>query len=253
MSQRRRRFPARPHAKRGLVLTIAGGAIVVVVAGFALVYFVIFPTSSPAPFALTTTAGGATAATDMSAQTTSTTGVSGRWTIASGSQAGYRVREKLAFLPAQSDAVGRTSSVTGAATLTDSKGAVTIAAASFDVAVNTLKSDRSMRDEKIHEIGLESNRYPTATFVLSTPVVLPASVRTGHVLHTSITGVFDIHGTSKRETVPAELTLSGSTLQAVGSLAFPWSEFGMTAPSVGGFVNVTGTATMEFDLHLRRA
>jgi len=68
-----------------------------------------------------------------------------------------------------------------------------------------------------------------------------------------VTGVFVIHGVSKRETVPLELTLSGSTLEAVGSLTFPWGEFGMTAPSVGGFVNVTDRATMEFDLHLTRA
>jgi polyisoprenoid-binding protein YceI len=72
-------------------------------------------------------------------------------------------------------------------------------------------------------------------------------------VHVSATGVFDIHGTSKRETFPVELSLSGSTLQAVGSLTFPWSEFGMTAPSVGGFVNVTDKATMEFDLRLQRA
>jgi hypothetical protein len=31
------------------------------------------------------------------------------------------------------------------------------------------------------------------------------------------------------------------------------SEFNMTAPSVGGFVTVADRATMEFDLHLRRA
>jgi hypothetical protein len=43
-----------------------------------------------------------------------------------------------------------------------------------------------------------------------------------------------------------------SAIQAVGSLTFPWSEFNMTAPSVGGFVNVTDRATMEFDLHLQR-
>jgi len=163
------------------------------------------------------------------------------------------VREKLAFLPAQSDAVGRTSEVTGAATLTKSKGAIEITSASFDAAVNTLKSDRSMRDEKIHEIGLESSRFPTATFVLSEPVTLPASASSGAVVHLPVTGVFDIHGTSKRETLPVEFALSGSTLQAAGSLTFPWSEFGMTAPSVGGFVSVTGKATMEFDLRLQRA
>jgi len=178
--------------------------------------------------------------------------MAGHWQVAAGSLAGYRVREKLAFLPAQSDAVGRTSQITGGATLAASGGTVSVGAASLSKAVNTLKSDKSMRDEKIHSIGLESDRYPTATFTLATPISVPLADLRGRVAHVSGTGVFDIHGTSRRETVPLEMSLSGSTLQVVGSLTFPWSAFNMTAPSLGGFVNVTEHATMEFNLHLQR-
>jgi polyisoprenoid-binding protein YceI len=244
------KLPAKPTKKR-LALLITGGGVALIVVVFLLVYFVVFPTSSPKPFKLATSTAAATDGT--SAASGSTVGAGGRWSIVTGSQAGYRVREKLAFLPAQSDAVGRTSSITGTATLTESKGAIMITTASFDVAVNTLKSDRSMRDEKIHEIGLESNRFPTATFALSVPLTLTKSAVTGSVTRASVTGVFTIHGTSRRETVPVEFSLSGSTLEAAGSLTFPWSEFGMSAPSVGGFVNVTEKATMEFDLRLQRA
>ena len=243
------KLPGNPSKKR-LALLAVGGGVTLIVGAFLLVYFVVFPTSSPKPFRLAATAASTGSTSSAS---TSTVGAGGHWSVVTGSEAGYRVREKLAFLPAQSDAVGRTSSVTGAATLTGSKGTITITAASFEVAVNTLKSDRSMRDEKIHEIGLESNRYPTATFVLSAPVVLTMSAATGHVTRASVTGVFNIHGTSKRETLPVEFTLAGSALEAAGSLTFPWSAFGMTAPSVGGFVNVTEKATMEFDLRLQRA
>jgi hypothetical protein len=219
--------------------------VVLAVGALALVYFLLFPTSSPKPLALTSS----TAAKPIS----SATGITGSWKLGSGSVAGYRVREKLGFLPAQSDAVGRTSAITGKASLTESNSAVTVTAASFVVAVNTLRSDRSMRDDRIHTIGLQSDQYPRATFKLSTPVSLPASALTGHVVHVSATGVFNIHGTSKRETVPLQMSLSSSAIQAVGSLTFPWSEFNMTAPSVGGFVNVTNKATMEFDLHLQPA
>ncbi len=249
------KLPAREHRKRA-ALIVGGGGVALVVIAFLLIYFVIFPTSSPKPFKLSATPAASSTSPPTSTQTSPASSggqAAGQWSIASGSQVGYRVREKLAFLPAQSDAVGRTSEVTGAATLTKSKGVVTITAASFDAAVNTLKSDRSMRDEKIHEIGLESSRYPTATFLLSQPVTLPASASSGKIVHVSVTGAFDIHGTSRRETLPVEFRLSGSTLQAAGSLTFPWSEFGMTAPSVGGFVSVTGKATMEFDLRLQRA
>jgi polyisoprenoid-binding protein YceI len=234
-----------------------GGVVVVIVVAFLLVYFVFFPTSSPKRFALSAPSAGAAGSTAVTtgsnAKPTVLTPSSGEWTIGSGSQAGYRVREKLAFLPAESDAVGRTSQITGKATFATSGSQVKISAASFKVAVDTLKSDKSMRDEKIHEIGLESNRYPTATFVLSSPVKIAASELEDKVAHVSVTGTFNIHGTSKRETFPVEMSLSGNTLATVGSLAFPWSEFGMTAPSVGGFVNVTDKATLEFDLRFRRA
>jgi polyisoprenoid-binding protein YceI len=247
------RLPRRP-GKRAGVFAIGGGLAVIVVA-LLLVYFVIFPTSSPKPFKLTSsTASRTTSTTSPTARSTSATELTGNWRVASGSRAGYRVREKLAFLPAQSDAVGRTSQITGGATFSESKGTVTITAASFNVAVNTLTSDRSMRDEKIHEIGLESSRYPTARFALSTPpLTVSASALKGNVAHASVTGTFNIHGISKKETLPVEMGLSGSTFEAVGSLTFPWSEFSMTAPSIGGFVNVTEKATMEFDLHLQRA
>jgi polyisoprenoid-binding protein YceI len=248
--------PLRRPSKRVAVFLLGGGVALIVVA-FLLVYLVIFPTSSTKPFKLTTSKASSTtsAATTAGAapQTTSATGFNGTWKVTSGSQAGYRVREKLGFLPAQSDAVGRTSQITGGVTFSESKSVVTISAASFDVAVNTLKSDRSMRDEKIHEIGLESNRYPTATFALSRPLTVSASALYGKVTRLSVTGTFNIHGVAKSETLPVELTLSGSIFEAAGSFSFPWSEFGMTAPSIGGFVNVARKATMEFDLRLQRA
>jgi polyisoprenoid-binding protein YceI len=243
------KLPGRPSKRVAVFALGVGLALIVIV--FLLVYFVIFPTSSPKPFKLTSTVAGST--TSRATQSAAATGLTGNWKVAGGSQAGYRVREKLAFLPAESDAVGRTSQITGGATFSESKGTVTIVAASFKVAVNTLKSDRSMRDEKIHEIGLESNLYPTATFVLSRSLTVSANAVKGKVASVPVTGTFNIHGTSKRETIPVEMSLSGFTFEAVGSLTFPWSEFGMTAPSIGGFVNVTEKATMEFDLRLQRA
>jgi polyisoprenoid-binding protein YceI len=242
-------LPGRPKSKRSLLLTIGGAAAVVAVAGFALVYFVLFPTSSPPKFALATT----TSSEATQTQATSVSGFAGDWSIASGSQAGYRVREKLAFLPAQSQAVGRTSSVTGTATLTGPSISVKVTKASFVIDVSTLKSDKSMRDEKIHTIGLESDRYSKATFVLSKPIDLPASAADGKVADVAATGALTIHGSTQTVTIPVEMRLTAAKLEAAGSITFPWSKFAMTAPSVGGFVNVTDSATMEFELKLTRS
>jgi polyisoprenoid-binding protein YceI len=230
---------------RGIALSVGAGIIVIAIAGFALIYFVLFPTSSPKPFTLSASA--------PAAPVSSSTGFAGDWKIATGSVAGYRVREKLAFLPAESDAVGRTSAITGSATLTESGHRVTVTAAAFKVDVADLKSNEAMRDQHIQTIGIQSATYPTASFRLSTPLTLPTSATSGSLIRTSVTGVFDIHGASRRETVPLQMRLGSAEIQAVGSLTFPWSEFNMTAPSVGGFVSVTGHATMEFDLRLAAA
>jgi polyisoprenoid-binding protein YceI len=241
------RFP-KPQTKRGAILAIGGAVVVLGGVGLALVYFVLFPTSAPKPFALTSPTSTSTATTAAS----SGAKIAGTWTIATGSEAGYRVREKLEFLPAQSDAVGRTSAITGSMTLTGSNSALQVTAASFKADLSKLKSDRSMRDERIRTIGLQSDTYPTATFKLTKPITLPADVQGISAASVSATGVLTIHGVSKTVTIPLEMRLTGSAIEAVGSLAFPWGEFGMTAPSVGGFVNVTNKATMEFDLHLTR-
>ena len=98
-----------PRTKRGIALTISGTLLVVIVGGFLLVYFVVFPTSSPKPFSLSSanpsgsSAAAGTSATSSTAAGSVSKGTSfaGAWQIASGSEAGYRVREKLAFLPAE--------------------------------------------------------------------------------------------------------------------------------------------------------
>jgi polyisoprenoid-binding protein YceI len=239
-----------PHTLRGPLVAGAAAALLILGGAAALIYFVAFGASSPPPLTLSpasTAAAGAGSAPVSAAQ------VAGTWSVAGGSVAGYRVREQLAFLTAPSDAVGRTSSITGSATVSGSAGALTVSTASFNVDVSSLSSDRSMRDNRIHSIGLESDRFPTATFVLTAPLTLPASATSGTAVHVSATGKLTIHGVTKTETIPLDARISGSQIEVVGSITFGWGDFGMQAPSIGGFVSVTDSATMEFDLKLAHA
>lgn len=220
--------------RRRPLLYAATGVVVVAVGAFALAYFVLFPTDSPDKFSLSD--AGAT----PTATATAASGAS-QWTVADGSQAGYRVREKLAFLAAKNDAVGRTSDITGTA---ESDGD-TFTKADFKIDLTTLTSDQDRRDQRIREIGVESDRFPTATFSLTEPVDLGKS-------KVDAKGELTLHGVTKTVTIPLEVRKTDSTVEAVGSLTFPWGDFGMTAPSVAGFVNVEDEATLEFDLKLAR-
>jgi polyisoprenoid-binding protein YceI len=226
--------------RRRTLLYVLSGFVVLAVGAFAFAYFVLFPTDSPDEFTLSDTA-----ATPAATATASATAVAGttKWAIAAGSEAGYRVREKLAFLPAKNDAVGRTSAITGDAESTGEGDALKITRAAFKIDVSTLTSDQDKRDQRIHSIGIESDRFPTATFALAEPVELTKT-------KVDATGDLTLHGVKQRVTIPLQVRHSGSTLEAVGSLSFPWGDFGMTAPSVAGFVSVEDTATLEFDLKL---
>ena len=235
--------------RRTLIGAGAAGAVALAAIALGIIYFVIFPSSSPEKLALSS----ATATPSGSASANShSSAAPGTWTVASGSQAGYRVREQLAFLGAPSDAVGRTSSVHGSVTISQSGSTYTVTAGSFTVDVNTLTSDQNMRDRRIKTMGLESNRYPQSIFVLTTPITVASDAGGDQTIHLSATGQLTIHGVTKTVTIPVDARVDGSQIQVVGSITFPFSDFGMTPPSIAGFVSVQNNATMEFDLKLAR-
>jgi polyisoprenoid-binding protein YceI len=233
--------------RRTLIAAIVGGALILGAAGLGILYFVVFAGSSPQKLALSSPTPSGAASSGAS----STPGA-GTWTIDSGSQAGYRVREKLASFSAPSDAVGRTTAVTGTLTLSQATSGFSVTAANFTVDVSKLTSDQSRRDQRIHSQGLESDRFPTATFKLTSPIALTADAGSGQTVRISATGDLTIHGVTKSVTIPIDARLTGSKVELVGSITFPFSQFGMTPPSIGGFVSVENNATMEFQLLLTR-
>jgi polyisoprenoid-binding protein YceI len=243
-----KRIVPRPRSARGWILTAFATIVAAGAAGVLFVYFVLFSHSAPAPLSLTSPSSSTAASPALTAAE-----IPGTWTVAAHSVAGYRVREQLAFLQAPSDAVGRTSQITGSATITGSGTSLIVSTAGFTVNVQSLTSDQQMRDEHIQTLGLDSAEFPKATFALSSPVTLPADADSGAEIHVSLTGALTIHGTTKTETIPVTARLTGSEIEIAGSIAFPWGDFTMQAPNVGGFVTVDGTATMEFDLFLKHS
>jgi polyisoprenoid-binding protein YceI len=218
-------------------------AVIVVVAAFALAYFTLFRTDSPSKLTLQT--NGSTAAAP-------TGDLAGTWTVADGSVAGYRVREKLAQLPAPSDAVGRTGAVTGQVTIADQGGAYRAGSANFTVDVSQLRSDQDRRDNKIRSLGLETATFPQATFTAAGPVAIPDDAVKGRAVRVQADGDLTLHGVTKRVTIPLDVQRDGAQIKVVGSYQFGWSDFGMTAPSLPPFVSVTGNPTLEFELHLSK-
>ncbi len=190
-------FPMRPFRTRQHLMLAAGGAIVVAVALLVVLFLTLFSTSAPQKLAIRATTGASVSASPLASGQ-----AAGSWVVARNSVAGYRVREQLAFVGAPSDAVGRTSSITGSLALTQTATGYQVDTATFSVDVNTLTSDRAMRDQRIHSIGLQSDRYPTATFKLTSPITLPATASDGQPVQASAIGDLTIHGTTQKLTLP---------------------------------------------------
>jgi polyisoprenoid-binding protein YceI len=260
-----------PSSRLSLVLAVA--AVVVVLGGFIVVQqflagddvarLTLAPvtTSSTDPSASGDASADPSADPSGSADPSETTGsvsataaeLAGTWAVADGSVVGYRVREQLGGISALTDAVGRTSAVTGAATLEAAGETLTVTGASFEADLSQLESDEGRRDNRIRTIGLESDTFPTATFDLAEPLEVPVEALTGATVDITLPGDLTIHGVTKRVSIPGQARLNGDRIEVVGSLTFPFSDFGMTPPDVAGFVQVEDDATLELLVSLAKA
>lgn len=200
------------------------------------------PTLAPAA---SSSAGSSTAG--ASAAASSDGSVAGEWTVAAGSVAGYRVREQLANLPAESDAVGRTQDVSGSITLEGSGNDAKLTAGNLTVDTTTIQSDESRRDNRLRNEGLQTDQYPTATFKVTQPVAVPAAALAGTATDVTLVGDLTLHGVTKSVQIPAQAQLADGKIQVAGTLTFPLSDFGITPPNVGGFIlSISDQGTLEF-------
>jgi polyisoprenoid-binding protein YceI len=225
-------------------------AVLVPIALLAAAYFLFFTPSSPDRLGVSSTPGDSGAS---SSPVPLSGDLDGTWKPTPESVVGYRVRERLARLPASSDAVGRTSAVTGSVIVKREGERIIASDTRFTADLTQLKSDESRRDNRMRTMGLETDQYPSAAFVAAAPIELPSTALSGAVTRVQATGDLTIHGVTKRVTIPLEVKASGTQVEVVGSLTFPFADFGMSAPNVGGIVTVESNPTLELKLVLTRS
>jgi polyisoprenoid-binding protein YceI len=166
--------------------------------------------------------------------------VNGTWTVSSGSQAGYRVHETLAGQ--STTAVGRTSAVTGSLTIAHK----TVTAASFTVQMGSLTSDRSQRDEQFRGRIMNTSKFPTGRFVLTAPIRLGSLPAVGRTVRVTAAGNLTLHGTTKPVRFSMTAKRSASQIAVTGDITISYGDYGIPNPSLGGFVSVGNSGTIEF-------
>ena len=246
-------------------LLIAGVALVLAVSvGGYIAYDQVLSGDSVAPLALPSTSpeaiptdATASGTTGSSADPTAAGAdgeLAGTWTVAGDSQAGYRVRERLASLSAESDAVGRTSDVSGTITLETDGTKTTLTAGTLTVDTTTITSDEDRRDDRLRTEGLETDTFPTASFTITQPVEVPSIAIDGTATEVTLVGDLELHGVTTSVSIPAQARLVDGTIEVAGSITFLLSDFEIEAPNVGGFIiSIADEGALEFQVNFAKA
>ena len=225
------------------LLALLAVAIVLVVAGVAF-YLVVLRDDPPDRVALTPN--------DEPADAQAGDTPAGQWAVRTGDDSfvGYRVRETFAGLSVASDAVGRTNDVQGSLAVEDDG---TVTAADVTAGLQALESDEERRDNAIRSRGLETDRFPEATFTLTGPLELPSPPAAGEDVAVTATGDLTLHGVTRPVEVPVEARWDGSTIEVVGTIDVAFAEYDIDPPDVGGFVSVEDEGEIELQLTFVRA
>jgi polyisoprenoid-binding protein YceI len=232
-------------------LVIVGVVVLVLALGGGYLLLASRTSDSPPPAALdpapSTTAGQATGTTQADGAATP----DGTWQVGDdgSSYVGYRVKEQLAFLDSPSEAVGRSTAVTG----TMKVAGDTVEKVRIEADLTRLTSDETRRDNAIRQRGLESDRYPTATLELAEPIKLATAPVQGQEVRGQGKGRLTVHGVTREVDLDLRGRWSGSTIQVVGQLPVKMSDYQIQAPRFGPVVSIEDSAAVEFSLVFERA
>jgi len=172
------------------------------------------PAGTPAAATAATPAGGTfTKPADLKDVT---------FVVGAGSQSTFTVTEKLANLPAPSDAVMRTSAISGSIFL-DGRPSI------VKIDLSRLSSDQSRRDNFIRQNLFRGNT--DATFTVTALPALPEAYTSGQVVKMAVPGVLTINGADRPMSFEVEARLDGTTLNLVGRTSFVWADLGYRAPN----------------------
>ncbi len=170
------------------------------------------------------------------------------FSVTNASTATVSVREQLARLPAPSDAVLRTNTVTGAFTVRPDGSFAS--SSKIIVDLRTLASDQSQRDRFIMTNPLETSKFPTAEFVPTRATGLTFPLPTTSDETFQLTGTMTIHGTSTTMTFDVVARSTGPGVHAIATAnpAFKFEDFVVRPPSAAVVLSVVDEVKLQMDI-----
>lgn len=172
-------------------------------------------------------------------------GIEGSWSVAAGSQAGYRVKEVL--FGQDTEAVGRTEAVEGALEIAGTE--VTAVEVTVDVA--SITSDEGNRDRQFRGRIMSTDEFPTATFSLTEPIELGELPAEGEPRTFTATGDLTLRGVTQPVTFDLTARLRAGRIEVSASIAVDFDDFEIPDAS-GGPARVGRDGELELLLAFAR-
>lgn len=152
---------------------------------------------------------------------------------------GYRVDEVLSTI-GNKTVVGRTPQVTGTVTAVDVTGDL-----------RQLTTDSSLRDNRARG-ALDTERFPNATFKLSSPLDFGQVPADGATLSVKASGQLTVKGVSKPVEVSVEAKRVGAIIAVVGKILVVFADYGINKPTAPIVVSLDDHGSVEFQLFFRK-
>ncbi len=167
----------------------------------------------------------------------------------SGNAARYRVREQLMGHDFPNDAVGETKSLTGAIAF-DANGKVIRDESKFTLDAGTFVSDQNRRDGYVRGRLLESDDYPTITFVPSEVRGVKLPLPKSGTAQIQMLGDLTVHGVTRPTAWNGTVEFNNTGLTGAASTAFTFEDIQMDQPRVPVLLSVADTIKLEINFNL---
>jgi polyisoprenoid-binding protein YceI len=167
-----------------------------------------------------------------------------------GNEARYRVREQLLNHDLPNDAVGTTSAVTGAVTVSPG-GTIDTAASRITIDVRSLKSDQNRRDGYVQRRLLQTDQYPTVTFVPTALIGAIVPLASGQQTF-DVDGLITVHGVTRHTVWHVKTQSAGPDVTGTSFTQFTFKDISLDQPHVPVVLSVADTIRLEYDFHLVR-
>src|SRR5688500_9467520 len=162
-----------------------------------------------------------------------------------GNEARYRVREQLAGIDLPSDAVGKTTAVTGGIVV-DANGAVVKDQSKFTIDLNTLVSDADRRDNYLRRNTLQTAEHAHALFVASELKGLGFRLAQSGDVTFQMSGDLTLRGVTRPVTWDVTAKVSNGSIQGEAKTKFTFAQFELTKPSVRSVLSVEDEIRLEY-------